>query len=74
MVFEDRGKEYCYQADEDYDVGDLLIVPAGADNHDAIVRVESIEYHPAEEAPFPLDKIKHIKRKYDKERDEKLLQ
>lgn len=74
VVFEDRGKEYCYQADEDYDVGDFLIVPAGADNHDAIVRVESIEYHPAEEAPFPLDKIKHIKRKYDKERDEKLLQ
>lgn len=74
VVFEDRGKEYCYQADEDYDVGDLLIVPAGADNHDAVVRVESVEYHPAEEAPFPLDKIKHIKRKYDKERDKKLLQ
>ena len=73
VVFEDGGKEYCYQADEDYDVGDLLVVPASADNHDAVVRVESVEYHPAEEAPFPLDKIKHIIREFDKERDKALL-
>lgn len=73
VVFEDGGKKYCYQADEDYDVGDLLIVPAGVDNHDAVVRVESVEFHPAQEAPFPLDKIKHTIRKFDKERDEDLL-
>lgn len=39
------------------------MVPAGRDNHLAIVRIESIEYYPESEAPFPLDKIKKIIRK-----------
>lgn len=67
VVFEDGGKEYCYQADEEYDVGDLVIVLVGKDNHEALARIESIEYHPAEEAPFPLDTIKPIIRPYDEE-------
>ena len=67
VVFEDGGKEYCYQSDVDFDAGDLVIVPAGEDNHEAVVRIESVEYHPAGEAPFPLDKIKHIIRKFDED-------
>lgn len=74
VVFENGGKEYCYQSSEDYDVGDLVIVPAGHDNHEAVVRIESMEYHPAEEAPFPIDKIKHVIRKFDEEKDKGLLQ
>ena len=74
VVFTDGGKEYCYLADEDYNVGDLVIVPAGSDNHDAVVRIESIEYHPENEAPFPVEKIKRIIRKFDKEKDKELLQ
>ena len=74
VVFTDGGKEYCYLSHEDHDVGDLVVVPAGKDDHEAVVRVESVEYHPAEEAPYPLDKIKIIIRKFDRERDMELIE
>lgn len=68
VKFEDGGRTYCYLADSDeYSEGDLVVVPTGADNREAVVRIESIEYHPAEEAPFPLEKTKRILRKYTKE-------
>lgn len=73
VVFENGGKEYCYLSSEEYDVGDLVVVPAGRDNHEAVVLIESIEYHPEEEAPFPVDKIKHVIRKFDEEKDKDLL-
>lgn len=65
VVFEDGGRTYCYLADSDaYCEGDLVVVPAGSDNHEAVVRIESIEYHSTEEAPFPIEKTKRIIRKY----------
>ena len=65
VVFDDRGRTYCYIADsDDYSEGDLVVVPTGRENREAVVRIESIEYHPAEEAPYPLKQIKHILRKY----------
>lgn len=65
VTFEDDGQTYSYIADsDDYCEGDLVIVPAGRDNHEAVVRIESIEYRQAEAAPFPLEKTKHILRKY----------
>ncbi len=51
-----------------------MVVFAGKDDHEAVVRIESVEYHPAEEAPYPLDKIKIIIRKFDRERDMELIQ
>ena len=66
VEFEEGGRTYCYLADsDDYCEGDLVIVPAGPDNHEAVVRIDSIEYHPAEKAPFPIEKTKHIIRKYE---------
>lgn len=53
VTFEEGGREYCYLSDRDYDPGELVIVAAGDDNHDAVVRVESVEYHPAGKAPYP---------------------
>ena len=65
VEFEEGGRTYCYLADSDeYSVGDLVVVPAGRDNHEAVARIESIEYHPAEEAPFPIEKTKRIIRKH----------
>lgn len=73
VTFEDGGKTYCYLADsDDYCEGDLVIVPAGHDNHEAVVIIESIEYHQAEDAPFPVEKTKHILRKYEDD-DEYLI-
>lgn len=66
VLFENGGHTYCYLADSDeFCEGDLVVVPAGPDNHEAVVMIESIEYHPAESAPFPIEKIKHILRKYE---------
>ncbi|MBD5383413.1 MAG: hypothetical protein HDR72_00245 [Ruminococcaceae bacterium] len=66
IEFEEGGKTYCYLADSDeYSEGDLVVVPTGRDNHEAVVRIESIEYHSANDAPFPIDKTKQIIRKYD---------
>ena len=53
--------------------GDFVIVPVGEDRHEEIARIESIEYHVKEEAPYPFDKIKHILRKFDRKTDEGLL-
>ncbi|MBR6408261.1 MAG: hypothetical protein IKS19_06775 [Clostridia bacterium] len=65
VTFDEYGDEYCYLADEDvYAVGDLVVVPAGTSGRKAVVKIVSIEYHPPEDAPYPLEKIKHIISKY----------
>lgn len=67
VIFEDGGRTYCYLADsDDHREGDLVVVPAGPNNHKAVVKIESIEYLQAEEAPFPVEKTKHILGKYEK--------
>ncbi len=66
--FEDGGPFYTYLADtDDYEAGDLVVVPAGRDDREAVARVESVEYRQPEDAPFPLGKTKHILRKYGKD-------
>lgn len=61
VSFEEDGQEYWYMADSDeYEVGDFVQVPAGVDNHVAIGRVESVVYCQKEEAPYPVDRVKHI--------------
>lgn len=60
------GKIYCYLTDDDkMEPGDTIIVPVGADNKEVLVEIDSIEYHTAEDAPYPVDKIKHIIRRYE---------
>ena len=74
VTFGEYGNQYWYLADEDiFELGDFVIVPVGEDRHEEIARIESIEYHVKEEAPYPFDKIKHILRKFDRKTDEGLL-
>lgn len=74
VTFGEYGNQYWYLADEDiFEPGDFVIVPVGEDRYEEIARIESIEYHVKEEAPYPLDKIKHILRKFDRKTDEGLL-
>lgn len=64
VEFEDGYKSYYYITDDDsIEIGDNVIVPAGKDNHLAIVEVVDIEYFSEEDAPLPVEKTKHIIRK-----------
>lgn len=57
-------KTYYYITDDDsIEVGDLVIVPAGRDNHETVVEVEEIEYFSEEDVPLPIEKTKRIIRK-----------
>ena len=65
VEFEDYGRTYCYLADsDDYSVGDKVVVPAGPDNVESVATIKSIEYRQPEDAPYPVEKTKHILRKY----------
>jgi hypothetical protein len=64
VTFDEGYKSYYYLADDDsIKIGDSVLVPAGKDNHTAIVDVVNIEYFSEEEAPLPVGKTKHIIRK-----------
>lgn len=70
VEFEYGTKTYCYLADQDdYQAGDLVVVPVGADNREVVVRIASVEYCSAQNAPYPIEKTKHILRKYDRNQE-----
>lgn len=61
VQFDEYGNTYCYLTDDTtLEVGHYVIVPVGKSAHESVAKIESIEYHPAEDAPFPLDRIKRI--------------
>lgn len=65
--------DYGYQSyyylteDDSIEVGDMIVVPAGRDNHHAVVEVVAINYFGEAELPLPLTKIKYIIRKLAKD-------
>ena len=68
VEFESGGKTYCYIADDDsYEVNDTVLVPAGQDDHEALVRIVAKNYNSAENAPFPVEKAKHIIKRVDED-------
>lgn len=68
VTFEEGYKSYYYLTDDDsIDVGDTVVVPAGKDNHEAIVEVVNIEYFDESNAPLPVDETKKILRKYEED-------
>lgn len=71
--FADGWKTYYYRTEDDtLEVGDQVVVPAGKDNHLAIVDIVGIEYCSLEQVPFPIEKTKMIIRRCTEE-DYKLL-
>lgn len=64
VIFESPYKSYYYLTDDDsIDIGDFVVVPAGKDDHEAVVEVIDVEYFNEADAPFPVDKTKKIIRK-----------
>ena len=61
VTFDEGQKSYYYLTEYDgIEVNDFVIVPAGQDNHEAIVKVVNIECFNDDNVPLPIDKIKHI--------------
>ena len=68
VTFDEGEKSYYYITDDDtIEIGDLVIVPAGKDNHEAIVEVVDIEYFDTNDVPLPVEKTKRIIRKYSED-------
>lgn len=64
VTFDEGYKRYYYLTDDDnIKIGDFVLVPAGKDNHEAVVEVVNIEYFNEENAPLPIEKTKRIIRK-----------
>lgn len=64
VTFEEGYKNYYYLTDDDsIEIGDFVLVPAGRDNHEAVVEVVNIEYFSEENVPLPIEKTKSIIRK-----------
>lgn len=74
VEFEPGGKTYCYIAEDDtYEVGDTVLVPAGPDNHEALVRIVDKNYYSKEDAPFPVEKAKWIIKRIDEDEIDEYL-
>ena len=64
VTFDEGYKSYYYLTDDDsIEIGDFVLVPAGKDNHEAVVEVVNIEYFSEENVPLPIEKTKRIIRK-----------
>mgnify|MGYP000844408995 CR=1 FL=1 len=65
VEFENGYKSYYYLTDDDsIEVGNLVVVPVGSDNHEMIVEVVNVEYFSVNNVPIPIEKTKRIIRKY----------
>lgn len=66
VVFPHGRSSYYYRTDDEtLSPGDKVVVPTGDDGKEAIGEIVSIEKHSRLTAPFPVDKVKVIKCKYD---------
>lgn len=64
VKFKEGYKSYYYLTDDDeIEVGDFVLVPAGKDNHEEVVKVVKIEYYTKENAPLAVKKTKKIIKK-----------
>ena len=64
VKFKEGYKSYYYLTDDDeIELGDFVLVPAGKDNHEEVVKVVKIEYYTKENAPLDVEKTKRIIKK-----------
>ena len=65
VIFEDFSKPYYYLAnDETYSIGNKVVVPVGENNSERVAEIVSVEKHMRLTAPYPIEKVKYILRKY----------
>lgn len=65
VAFPGGGKSYYYGTDDSsLRVGDLVVVPAGSANRETVVQIVNIAYFTEDRAPYPLQKLKRILRRF----------
>lgn len=66
VQFSEYGRDYAYLCDDDtVKAGDWVLVPVGEYNTTEKVRVERVEFHQPDKAPYPMHKIKKVIRKFN---------
>ena len=56
---------YYYLADDAaLDVGDMVVVPVGNEGRECVAEIATVERHRRRTAPYPVDRAKHILRRY----------
>lgn len=64
VVFSVGGKSYYYLTDDDtLKVGDVVVVPAGINSKENIVKIVKTEFFSKENAPFPVNNTKKVLRR-----------
>lgn len=62
---EDNSRYYYRTDDETLDIGDKVIVPVGNAGKEAVAEIVCVEKHRRMTAPYPVDKAKFIKCRYE---------
>lgn len=66
VMFEGTPTIYHYRTNDDsITIGDLVIVPVGRDGKEVIAEVVTVQKHRRATAPYPVDRAKFIKGKYE---------
>lgn len=74
VTFPHTSTVYYYRTDDDtLAVGDSVVVPVGNDGKDVIVEIETVEKHRRKTAPYPVDKAKFIKYRYEDDDTAKII-
>ena len=65
VIFDDGGKPYHYLTDDEtLKIDDFVLVPVKGEKRIVMARIVNIEYFTEETAPYPMDKMRHILRKF----------
>lgn len=54
------GRMYCYTSEQDYNSGDIVLVPRGWNNEETEAKVITTKYYNTSEAPYPFYGLKQI--------------
>ncbi len=73
VSFGDNHVLYTYLANEIYREGDFVLAPAGKDNTESVVEIKEVRICTDEDAPYPIERTKHIIRQLTNEEVDRFL-
>ncbi|MCD7775270.1 MAG: hypothetical protein LUH40_06800 [Clostridiales bacterium] len=66
VIFPNGSQIYHYRTDdESLTVGDMVVVPVGRNGKEEVAEIVTVEKHRRRTAPYPVDKAKFIKHRYE---------